>query len=582
MWQNKTIIMIATGVLAVAVATAFVSMEFTRQHRVQEQLNSLLADAYREKEQLQDSVAGLEARLAEKEQALADLADVQAIRTALVKAQSGLENLNQEFNRINKERSAFQIENVSLNTRLQNTTREYMKTMAEMNSVREEAARLARGASPDRRKIEQLNKTLEEKSKELEERKTEVETIKSDSRKLADANKALEKKVRDLESERSELASQVRGMGSEAGSREAPARKLEATIAELKKSLAEREGDIKALEEKLSRTGSQLARAEKGQGTTRTVEVADPRLTRTVEELKGTNSDLKAQLARLTDELNAERQRAARLSRKPEPVSVDARKLESMQEEMRRLSDILMRKEFEIDTAKKETIEHKEKILALQEKIAGLEAYANNTRVSKSQLNDLQSQKMLLESKLAEVQTQLSKKQELADSLQKNVDFLNQDVAKKEEARLKLESQLSSLGSSSREELEREKSRSTEMNLLYSSLKAQLQQYADAIRLKEAQIEADRRQIGKLQDETTELKFKAEKFERDLAEARERQRKVMDDLSAAVRLNAVLQERLFGGSLGTGAQAAPESQEDRRKADELKKKIEVILEPEKN
>jgi hypothetical protein len=64
-------------------------------------------------------------------------------------------------------------------------------------------------------------------------------------------------------------------------------------------------------------------------------------------------------------------------------------------------------------------------------------------------------------------------------------------------------------------------------------------------------------------------------------EAKESQKKLMGDLSAAVRLNSVLQERIRFAPAGQDSVTFSSSPEDKRKADELKKKIEVILEPER-
>ncbi|HOU36600.1 MAG TPA: hypothetical protein PK562_04940, partial [Candidatus Omnitrophota bacterium] len=62
--------------------------------------------------------------------------------------------------------------------------------------------------------------------------------------------------------------------------------------------------------------------------------------------------------------------------------------------------------------------------------------------------------------------------------------------------------------------------------------------------------------------------------ENELTEARDRQRKTLDDLIAAVRLNSILQDRIAGGATVPYA-----NMDDKQRAEELRKKIEVILVP---
>ena len=73
-------------------------------------------------------------------------------------------------------------------------------------------------------------------------------------------------------------------------------------------------------------------------------------------------------------------------------------------------------------------------------------------------------------------------------------------------------------------------------------------------------------------------------LEKELNETKERQRKTLDDLTQAVKLNAALQERIVGVSQALEPEAEPASvtPQDQQKASELKRKIEVILEPQKD
>ena len=76
------------------------------------------------------------------------------------------------------------------------------------------------------------------------------------------------------------------------------------------------------------------------------------------------------------------------------------------------------------------------------------------------------------------------------------------------------------------------------------------------------------------------LKTRSMNLDQELADARDRQKKTIDDLTAAVRLNAVLQERM-GSVRGTSADYPDSVARERQSAEELRRKVEVILAPQK-
>ena len=170
----------------------------------------------------------------------------------------------------------------------------------------------------------------------------------------------------------------------------------------------------------------------------------------------------------------------------------------------------------------------------------------------------------------------------MIDSLQKNVDYLNQQIAAKEQekqaASAKL-SQLEAAKSSSQDELFRQKSHVAEVDLLYGSLKSQVSQLTNLLSQKESELEQRRKDIVSLKEEMVGLKTRSMNLEQDLADARDRQKQTIDDLSAAVRLNAILQEKI-GSVRGTADYPDPVARE-RQSAEELRRNVEVILAPQK-
>jgi chromosome segregation ATPase len=459
----------------------------------------VLDDTLKEKERIQASVDQLQAQLKDKEEQLAILSDVQGIKTALINAQLNIDNLNKELGKYNRDRAALQDANVSLTTRLQNTTKEYMRTMDELKSAQDQAARLSKGASPDKNKIDEINKIADEKNKELARQKEELDSLKASSQSLTANNRALEKKLKDLEYSRGIIAENTQNLQGEIDMREIPSKQLQATITFLRGELSRKEERIAELEDKFAR---QVAAGSRTEGT------------------------------------------------------IGERKYKDTKADLDQLSGILIRKEIEMDSVKKDAMFAKEELIALQTKLSGMQ----DSRVNQEKLKDMEKQKLSWQSQLNQLQQELSKKNELVESLHKNIDYLTMQKG----------------------ELDKEKRRSAETNMMYNNLKDQISQFSDAISLKEEEIENKRREILSLREELSSFKSRWAQLENDLAEAKENQKKIMGDLSAAVRINSLLQEKIRSAPEGQESAYPLFSSEDKKKADELKRKIEVILEPEKH
>ncbi len=561
------------GGVAAAALLSFAGYSYYGQKQLTVQLNQVLDDTLKEKEQLLASVDTLQAQLKDKEDKLAGLSDIQGIKIALTNAQVNIENLNKELERVNRDRAAAQEANVSLSTRLQNTTKEYLRGLADIKALQDQMAKLSKEQSPDKKKIEEINKKLVDKSQELAVRNEELNSLKTNSQNLAAANKALEKRIKDLESSRGALSEKVEDIRGEIGIKETPVKQLQASIASLRGELSAKEEKIAALENKLAQQEAKGTRGAEAE------EKLDVKSQKTIEQMRSTNESLKTQIARLNEELNNERARLARLSNAPKPAG--DRRFEDVKADMDRLSGILMRKEFEIESAKKDALSAKEELVALQAKLSSAQDSLYSNRVNYEKVKELESQRLSMQSQLTQVQQELLKKNELIESLQKNIDYLTMQVENKDREKAGLEAKLSLLDASSKTDLDKERKRNEETNLMYNSLKSQISQFSDAISLKEAEIENKRKEISGLREELAGLRTRSAQLDNDLYEAKENQRKIQGDLSAAVRLNSVLQERFRFLPPGQESPYPVPSAEDKKKAEELKRKIEVILEPDK-
>ncbi len=567
-------ILYIAGAITGVVLFSYAGFSYYGQKQLAMQLNQVLDDTLKEKDQLQAAADQLQVQLKEKEDKLSGLSDVQGIKLALTNAQVNIENLNKELEKANRERMFLQEANVSLNARLQNTTKEFMRTMTDMKGAQDQLAKANKERNPDKNKIEELNKNISEKNQELAGRKEELDNLKASSQSLMATNKILEKKLKDLESSRNSMSQKVDSLQADIGAREPSSRQLQSTISSLRDELSQKEKQIAALEDKLNRQVSPVV----GKFSL-PVERSDPKLQNSLEQLRSANDKLKLQISGLSEELNNERARAARLANVQK--SGGERKFEEVKADMERLSGILIKKEFEIESAKKDALAAKEELVNLQAKLSGLQDSLYTSRVNQEKLKELENQRLTMQSQLNQVQQDLLKKNELIESLQKNMDYMTIQVEMKVREKAGLDAKLSLLDVSSKGELEKEKQSNEEKSIMYNSLKSQISQFSDAISLKEAEIENKRKEISSLKEDLSGLRVRSASLENDLYETKENQKKIMGDLSAAVRLNSVLQERIRYLPAGSGSPYPDFSLEDKNKADELKRRIEVILEPDK-
>jgi chromosome segregation ATPase len=536
-----------------------VSASFNRKKVENQQLTDVLDDALKEKEALQTAIADMERRIAEKEAQISDLSDVQAIKQALSSAQQNVEAVNQEMDRVIKERAALQDQNLSLTNRLQNTTKEYIRVTEELRKAKDDVSRLTKEANPNKSYVASLTANIQKKDAELVKLRGDISALQANASKLVAANKSSEKRVKELESERAVLESRIARIDKGVSSQSASLKDMQDTIDRLKNMVERKEDQIRFLQEELDRAGSRMS----AHGAAAAVRTADAGREK---ELDAANMELRTQLSQLIKELTDARVEAKRRK--------TAQTLQSDTRADGKIADLLVRKELELDTARREAVDFREKNVALQAKIANLENTLATRQSSIERVRELENQRLALESKISDLQSGLSKKTELADNLQQNIEYLNKQVSVKDEEQRNISAKLAALDSTARQDIEKERARYNEINVLYTSLKTQVTQFSQTLTQKQAELEKRNDEIFNLRQDLASVKAKTQALEVELAESKDRQRKTLDDLVAAVRLNTVLQERLAGG-------VSDVDPEEKKRADELRKKVEVILEPEK-
>jgi chromosome segregation ATPase len=556
---NVKIILVGIGSIVGVVSPVFyLTVKYNSEKELNLQLNQVLNETLQEKERLQKYTFEIEEKIEVQENKLKQLSNVQAIRDALNNAQQTIEQLNKELTHLNAERAALQEANVNANTRLQNTTNELMRITSDLKLAKDDIAKFNVGqVSMLKRKIEDLSAESDLKNKDLAKLKEELAKLQATNQSLIENNKNLEKNLKDLQREKG-VASQKISL-----------KEMQENISQLNSALAKKEIQIKQLEDELTKLSSLPPQV---------VERTDKRQQKIMDTLNSEKSKFRRKISDLENELNLAKKEVNSLKGRKESGELKAL-YESARGQLSRLSELLVKKELEIDSAKKESLESKEKLISLQARLSKLESELPVHKTNSEKLQELEREKSSLDSRLKEVQETLAQKGKLVDSLQKNLEYLSAQLAKKEKEIKSIESSYAQVESVAKQELDKQKSQYEELNLLYNSLKVQLGQFSDGLNEKELELEQRSRQTSSLKEQIASFKSRSEELEKQLLDAKERHRKTLDDLVAAIRLNTILQERIIGVS--PSKESSKPISAEQEKAQELKRRIEVILEPER-
>jgi chromosome segregation ATPase len=532
-------------ILGCAAVFLFVFLERTinEEKSVNGQLNEVLNDALKEKEVLLARIAEAQKQVEEKEQRLVRLSDAAALRSSLDNAQKVIEQLNADIARVNGERAALQNTAMNLTSRMQGLTQELTRNVEELKSAREELNSL--GMTPLKKKSDELTRSAAEKDQALAGLKVDMTRLQRLNQELAQKNDEIAKQL------------QSQPGGKDSGGATGVSRK----VADLQAIVNAKNSQIQQLQDEVDRINSSPVTGAAG-GQKRLGELIAKN-----DKLAQRISDLEAQL----EDAKQEAQSASR-SQALAPAADSA-----SEKQANKLAQLLVRKDLEIDAAKRDALEAREKLIGLQSKLSMLEVNASQNKSGVDKARELENKVLSLQSKLSDLQNSVQQKTELAETLQKNLAYLAQQVSRKDDEMREVQSRYATVDSSSREELQRQKSRYDEINMLYTSLKTQVDQFSEALNLKEAELDQKKKETSQYREEIAALRSRAESLERDLSETKERQKKTLDDLIASVKLNTVLQDRMRGGE----AVQAPSRQSSaaQQKADDLKRRVEIMLEP---
>lgn len=195
----------------------------------------------------------------------------------------------------------------------------------------------------------------------------------------------------------------------------------------------------------------------------------------------------------------------------------------------------------------------------------------------KKRLKELEIEKPALTKNADEVNKQLSLQNELISSLRNNIQSLTDSAAQKEDKMNTLEAEIVRLNltKNSLEESLRQKERlSKDVSLRYDNQNQKVTELANILTQKELEVFNKAKSIASLKNEIYELQAKSHSLETELNAARERQKKIIANLNELAKLSNALQS-----SLGETYEApAGNGLTDKEKAEDLKRRVEIILE----
>lgn len=494
------------------------------------QMDGILQRIFEENQQLktkvseaEDNVKKLDSLLKEKEQELLTLSNAQALKQALVNAQTTISQLTSQIEQLISEKTALEGNNIQLNNRLQNVSSELIRTLEELKTARQNLTDLK--ASPkDTGAIQTLQADLDRlraAKTSLEEQLIKKETI-----------------IKDIETLNRNLKTQIEqidkaSFGGSAQKKELQSAKQE--LERLKGEIAQYRSKVFALQDQLTLREQELLKVK---------DELKKQVSSNQGDFKGLYENAKTQIAQLYE--------------------------------------ILASKEIEMNNQRREAQDLRKQVSELQARLASIDTELESARADSKRANSLQADKIAIESKYLQAQSELQKQSELVAILGSNIDQLNKKILQQENERDELDKsviKLSSEKASLEEELARQKKQLGDMDGLCAGLRTQIVQFSNLLNDKDSELKQREKQLQTLQDETSYQQMRVSVLEKELQEAKERQKKVFENLAQAASLNTEIQERLIGVSQSLGGYGETGSIE-KKEAEELRRKVEVILTPE--
>ncbi|TBR14870.1 hypothetical protein EPO66_06460, partial [bacterium] len=438
---------------------------------------------------------------------LKGLKDIEVIKGALTTAEGSIDKLNKELKLISDENVTLKAANVDLKNRIKNIPD--IKTLKDLDQLK-----------ATKEELQNLNKF-------------QVEPLKQNIQ-------SLEKKIKSLEAQKTSLEEKLTLFRETPRQQDVSSKELAVKINALNAALSEKDSQIFKLETKIGGLQEQL-------------NISRQEVTRT-KDLVSAGGSIENKLRQAEDDLDKQKAVISVLTTEKEKLDLEVVKLRSLandsssRENVDKLSSVLVKKELELEKARREAGEYKEKITNFQSRMSDLEKNIALSDKALSNANELQAQIASLQVQLKDSQTILKDKSGMVDELQKNVNDLTSQLANKDREKKDIESKVSQLDSTkidSQKELLDTKAKLDEINTLYSGLRAQVSEVSGVLAQKELDLDQKRKEVANLSDELAAFKTRSSNLEKELTETKERQRKTLDNLAQALKINADLQDRIL-------------------------------------
>lgn len=576
--KNK-VLLISVITTAFAVISSLLLLMFLHTKKAGEtggfKINTLFEKILQENQQLKEAILQaerkinqLESSLKNKEQEIFTLSNTQPLKQALTGAQNTITQLTRELEQLKNDKASLEDKYFTVNSRLQSVTQELTRTLEEKKLTQQELVELKKknipqAPSPAVVSDNKPNIAIAEKDKQikllqsdLSGKENQIKSFQAELAKLDSARRSLEGQLVQKDKYIEELGSLNQNLKSQ--------------ITRLPRDLSEREQELSRQNRELVRLRDELDASQEKLGRMQNeLNLRENELLKVKDELISQTAKSKMPVIPAEEGIYKQQWEETK------------RLYEAAKGQIAQFSEILVTKEIELGSQKKEAAVLKQQVSELQSKIEGLNNELKTAHSGNQNIKALETEKLRLQAQYLQAQEDLRKQNELIASLTNALDALNKKIAQSEEGKKNLEMSLAkeNVSKDSLEgELEKQKKRIDELNNFYGGLKTQIVQFSNLLTDKESELNQKQKDVSALKDEITYQQSKVTRLEKELAETKERQKKIFENLSQATDLNTALQESLSGAA--QSLEQDKNNAEYKKKAEELRRKIEVILTPE--
>ncbi len=488
-----------------------------------------------------------------------------------------------------------------------------------------------------RTKIKESNILLKKNEKQLAALNEEIEKLRTENRDSTRGNRALVRKIKILEKKKVRLESKFEKIKKRLNKKQAPVAGLEKKLKELKSELIDKEAQhkqvaqqlnirnaaIKGLKDKLEIVIQRLSRSEKEKGALseeivflqEAKAIFDDELKAGKLQITGTeknifdrqskSQDLKylemdkekvqLELSETKKELEEQKRIINSLQKEKEDLkanvaylneikSPEGEKVVELQNNLNKayalyetakaqvvnFASLLIRKELEMDKSKQRVNELEKELSLLKRESADIGEKLTDAR---RELGEMDANGYSLK----QLKSELKEKDRSLNALQAKADGLNETIEEKEQQIKRYKTKLAkfdAIKDELEEKLDYQERDYEDVNILYGSIKSQIVQVTDLLARRESELESKNKEVLSFRRKMSRLQVDFEITKQELDDVRNRQRRTLDDLTRAAKLNSALQENLI--EIYKEVEYSPRN-EGKEEADNLMEKVESLL-----